>query len=72
MAGGAAAAAARTAPENGGRGHLATIRVGQPAGVSEATVRFEGSVEAPRPTDIVMIRSANRIMSGNVEYPFED
>lgn len=58
---------------DGGRGtkeeEVVTVRAAHAAGVSTASVRFEGVGDARRPTSVVMLRTAREIMRGSVACP---
>ncbi len=51
--------------ESQGRPNVLSVTVGQPAGLSTASVKLEDSL----PKSIVYVRTANRIIAGEVDVP---
>ncbi|KAL8279871.1 hypothetical protein RQP46_007721 [Phenoliferia psychrophenolica] len=49
--------------------NVVTVRAAHSAGVSTASVRFEGEGGERRPTSVVMLRTAREIMRGSVGVP---
>lgn len=50
-------------------GDVITVRAAHAAGVSSASVRFEGEGEARTPTSVVMMRTAREILRGTIACP---
>ena len=64
---GDSSAAPASVAESQGQGNVLSVTVGQPAGLSTASVKLsEGD---RKPIGIVYIRTANRIISGLIDVP---